>query len=157
MKHAWLTCNETLRFGAPCVVSVDCKRSDHMACACVVLHTHTIQIAVNTASQNGGESPSVTQLSGALEDLGTTQDILNFLFATMAVVAMFLCFFSLVASMVTNIREQTKEAGVLRALGLPYVHTAPWFLVEMSSQHSFQWLHDVVSIAACLLQSQAAH
>ena len=64
---------------------------------------------------------SVEQLSTDVQDLGTTQDIMNFLFATMASVALFLCFFSLMASMVTNIREQTKEAGVLRALGLTYV------------------------------------
>lgn len=34
--------------------------------------------------------------------------------------AMFLCLFSLLASMVTNIHEQTKEIGVLLALGLKY-------------------------------------
>ena len=76
----------------------------------------------------------VTELSNATADLGTTQDIMNFLFATVTVVALFLCFFSLMASMVTNIREQTKEAGVLRALGLKYVDifcvavTALWWL-----------------------------
>jgi len=68
----------------------------------------------------------VTELSNATADLGTTQDIMNFLFATVTVVALFLCFFSLMASMVTNIREQTKEAGVLRALGLKYVDSLAW-------------------------------
>lgn len=68
-----------------------------------------------------------------MQDLGTTQDIMNFLFATMASVALFLCFFSLMASMVTNIREQTKEAGVLRALGLTCVPALPCRLCRGAS------------------------
>lgn len=68
------------------------------------------------ATRSGGWE--VHNIEEDLDDLSITQTVLNFLFTTMSIVALFLCFFSLVASMVTNIREQTKEAGVLRALGL---------------------------------------
>jgi hypothetical protein len=38
---------------------------------------------------------------------------------TVSAFAMLICFFSLVSSMYTNVHEQTKEIGVVLALGLP--------------------------------------
>lgn len=89
--------------------------------------TLTARLAEATSDDREWE---VTELSNATADLGTTQDIMNFLFATVTVVALFLCFFSLMASMVTNIREQTKEAGVLRALGLNGARLVRVFVYE---------------------------
>jgi len=57
-------------------------------------------------------------VSDDLGDLASVLAATNFLFAVLAVVVMFLCFFSLLASVATNIREQQREIGVLRAVGL---------------------------------------
>jgi ABC-type antimicrobial peptide transport system permease subunit len=44
---------------------------------------------------------------------------MSYLFNFTTLVAMLISFFSLTASMFTNIREQSKEIGVLRAMGIP--------------------------------------
>eukprot|EP00948_MAST-09A_sp_MAST-9A-sp1_P003404 g3404.t1 len=66
------------------------------------------------------------------------QSILDLFFNSMTVVGMTLCFFSLVASMIKNIRDQHKEIGILRSLGLTknqlvrvYVYEA--FVITASS------------------------
>ncbi len=53
-------------------------------------------------------------------------------------ITMFLCFFSLSSSMSANIYEQSKEIGILRAMGLPrrrlyllYIYEA--FILVLSS------------------------
>ena len=51
-------------------------------------------------------------------DADTTVALLQLLFGGLALVAMALCFFSLLASMLANINEQKREIGVLRALGM---------------------------------------
>merc|ERR1712000_784603 len=48
----------------------------------------------------------------------TVDELMTYFFTTTTVVAMCVAFFSLIASMYANVREQTKELGVLRALGL---------------------------------------
>ena len=45
-------------------------------------------------------------------------DILNNIFAIAIGIMMFLCFFSLTASMSANLYDQSKEIGILRAMGL---------------------------------------
>eukprot|EP01102_Stenamoeba_stenopodia_P012723 TRINITY_DN4044_c0_g3_i1.p1 TRINITY_DN4044_c0_g3~~TRINITY_DN4044_c0_g3_i1.p1 ORF type:complete len:1119 (+),score=191.24 TRINITY_DN4044_c0_g3_i1:127-3483(+) len=59
-------------------------------------------------------------------DYNARTDIINlvdiaisFFFGFTIVIAMIICFFSLVSSMYTNVYEQAKEIGVLRALGMP--------------------------------------
>jgi ABC-type antimicrobial peptide transport system permease subunit len=42
---------------------------------------------------------------------------MKYIFSLTTLIAMFICFFSLMSSMFTNVYEQTKEIGVLRALG----------------------------------------
>ena len=44
--------------------------------------------------------------------------MLDFIFSCATYTALFLCVFSLIASMYTNIFEQSKEIGILRAMGL---------------------------------------
>ena len=45
-------------------------------------------------------------------------DIINAIFSTTIAIMMFLCFFSLTASMSANLYDQTKEIGILRAMGI---------------------------------------
>ena len=44
--------------------------------------------------------------------------MLNIMFSSTIAIMMFLCFFSLAASMSANLYEQSKEIGVLRAMGV---------------------------------------
>lgn len=50
--------------------------------------------------------------------LNTARTLINFFFLFTVVIALVICFFSLSSSMYTNIYEQSKEIGVLLALGL---------------------------------------
>ena len=72
----------------------------------------------------------VTELEAAIDGSTTTQTandshktidkvtrIMNDVFYGLISVTMFLCFFSLSASMSANLYEQKKEVGVLRAMG----------------------------------------
>lgn len=54
-----------------------------------------------------------------LEPLDDANTAMDFFFVFTVIVAMAISFFSLMSSMYTNILEQAKEIGVLRALGVP--------------------------------------
>jgi len=56
--------------------------------------------------------------------------VLDILFSTAGVIALTLCFFSLLASMTTNVLEQTKEIGVLRSLGFTNFEIGKTYLEE---------------------------
>lgn len=75
-------------------------------------------------------SYSMSDTSVDASELETTVTLLQLVFAVLALVAMVLCFFSLSASMLTNIREQTREIGVLRALGITRFATVRIYLHE---------------------------
>ena len=51
------------------------------------------------------------------ETLDTVGAILDAIFSVIIAITMFLCFFSLCSSMSANLLDQTKEIGVLRAMG----------------------------------------
>jgi len=53
-----------------------------------------------------------------LNNLDEVQMVLRVIFALVISITMFLCFFSLSASMSANLYQQTKEIGILRAVGL---------------------------------------
>ena len=55
----------------------------------------------------------------SLEPIRIAEVIMLYFFVFTLVVAMITCFFSLLSSMYANIAEQTKEIGVLRAVGMP--------------------------------------
>lgn len=58
--------------------------------------------------------------TGGLGDTTTTtkiSNILEYVFDTIIVLTMFLCFFALSANMSANLYEQTKEIGVMRSIG----------------------------------------
>ncbi|KAH7828187.1 putative efflux ABC transporter, permease domain containing protein [Monocercomonoides exilis] len=60
----------------------------------------------------------VWTLFNALDGFVLASDILNITFYAVTVLVMILCFFSLMSSMHTNVLEQAKEIGIMRALGL---------------------------------------
>ena len=61
---------------------------------------------------------SVESAATELAPVATVDTIMAYFFNLTTLVAMAVAFFSLVSSMYANVREQTKEIGVLRALGL---------------------------------------
>ena len=76
------------------------------------------------------------------------------MFAITTAIAMLICFFSLSSSMLTNINEQSKEIGVLRALGLKrfslrraYVYEA-WVILITSSGALLECVLGVLRVVA---------
>ena len=66
------------------------------------------------------------------------QTILNMIFNIIIAITMFLCFFSLSSSMTANLYEQSKEIGIIRAMGMTkwriiflYIYEA--FILVMAS------------------------
>mmetsp|Transcript_18017 Transcript_18017/g.30687 ORF Transcript_18017/g.30687 Transcript_18017/m.30687 type:complete len:222 (+) Transcript_18017:2753-3418(+) len=51
------------------------------------------------------------------ETIDEVSSILNWIFNVIIAITMFLCFFSLCSSMSANLLDQTKEIGILRAMG----------------------------------------
>jgi ABC-type antimicrobial peptide transport system permease subunit len=73
-----------------------------------------------------------------METLLEVEKILNIIFNVIIAITMFLCFFSLSSSMSANLYEQSKEIGVMRAMGLSkkrvyllYIYEA--FILVLSS------------------------
>lgn len=65
--------------------------------------------------------PNSVEIRKAYVDEDTNADVLkivDIVFYVTIGIMMFLCFFSLVASMTANIYDQTKEIGVLRSIGI---------------------------------------
>eukprot|EP01064_Diplonema_japonicum_P037734 TRINITY_DN893_c0_g1_i1.p1 TRINITY_DN893_c0_g1~~TRINITY_DN893_c0_g1_i1.p1 ORF type:complete len:1078 (+),score=231.55 TRINITY_DN893_c0_g1_i1:88-3321(+) len=60
----------------------------------------------------------------------TAGNILTLFFMVITMIAMTMCFFSLMASMYTNIYEQSKEIGILRSLGVSTFTTKQLYIYE---------------------------
>ena len=75
------------------------------------------QLLVGGVSRAGG-GIHIGSLADELEPIDTVNTIMAYFFNITTVVAMAVAFFSLVSSMYANVREQTKEIGILRAVGL---------------------------------------
>ena len=56
--------------------------------------------------------------------------LLNTLFYSIISITMFLCFFSLCASMAANLYEQKKEVGILRAMGFTRIRIKLLYFYE---------------------------
>jgi len=61
---------------------------------------------------------SVYNYYSAIDATVTADSAVTLFFYCSAALASIICFFSLISSMYTNIREQTKEIGIIRAIGL---------------------------------------
>ena len=70
-----------------------------------------------------------------------TLSMLNIIFSSVIVIMMFLCFFSLTASMSANLYDQSKEIGILRAMGVTKGRIRILYFYEAS----------IIVFASCLL------
>jgi ABC-type lipoprotein release transport system permease subunit len=73
-------------------------------------------LAAGAARAGGGVR--IESIADELSPVETVNTIMSYFFNITTVVAMAVAFFSLISSMYANVREQTKEIGVLRAIGL---------------------------------------
>ncbi len=90
-----------------------------------------VKRALIRAVEAGGV-PEVTVLDSrdSTNSLNTARQLINFFFLFTVVIALVICFFSLSSSMYTNIYEQSKEIGVLLALGMAKLRVARLFVWE---------------------------
>eukprot|EP01132_Coremiostelium_polycephalum_P001224 gene1224-1547_t len=76
-------------------------------------------IKQNLNQQIGAEQYNIADYYKKIEPNKTASTIIQYFFSFTTVIAMVISFFSLMSSMFTNIYEQTKEIGILRAIGIP--------------------------------------
>jgi ABC-type antimicrobial peptide transport system permease subunit len=65
----------------------------------------------------GPRGARVYDVNDELRPLNIASQVMDFFFIFTTTVAMAICFFSLVSSMYSNVNEQAKEIGILRAIG----------------------------------------
>ena len=65
-----------------------------------------------------GESVQVSETYIANNSMASALHLIDIIFSLTIAIMMFLCFFSLVASMSANLYDQSKEIGILRAMGV---------------------------------------
>jgi ABC-type antimicrobial peptide transport system permease subunit len=87
------------------------------------------------------ENIQIWDYSNVKRGLERTNALMNIVFSSATYIAMGLCFFSLVASMFTNIYEQSKEIGILRAVGM-----TQWQIIRLYVHEAF-----VLVLAASML------
>ena len=98
-----------------------------------------VRDALASAVSQAGSSWLVVDVRQGLEDLASALGVLDIVFSGLTAAAMFLCFFSLISAMSTNVMEQRREIGVLLALGIraralvrAYVHEATLLVMSAS-------------------------
>ena len=79
---------------------------------------------------NNNVKGNVFNLNDRLKQIESIVTTINFFFAALTAVGMTLCFFSLLASMIANIAEQTKDIAILRSLGLAQIDIILIFVLE---------------------------
>lgn len=89
-------------------------------------------------ASNDGVVVEIWEYNRSIEPIQTATEIMTYFFYFVAVLAMLVAAFSLVSSMFTNIHEQSKEIGVMRAIGVTKsmmfrVYAYEGFVVVMSS------------------------
>ena len=73
------------------------------------------------------------QENSKVDEIAKTEEIVKILelvFAITISIMMFLCFFSLSASMSANLYEQTKEIGILRSIGFTNIRIKLLYFYE---------------------------
>jgi ABC-type antimicrobial peptide transport system permease subunit len=107
----------------------------------------TIAKTVSSAIGKNNVQGRIFNLNDRLRQIESIVTTINYFFAALTVVGMTLCFFSLLASMIANITEQTKDIAILRSLGLTQSDIIQTFVLEAS----------VLVIASSLLGSVAGY
>ena len=79
------------------------------------------------------------------ESLAKADSVMALIFDSATYVAMGLCLFSLMASMFTNIYEQSKEIAILRAMGLP-----AWTVVRIYTYEAFVLVLGASLLGMCI-------
>ncbi|KAL9645766.1 hypothetical protein ABK040_003498 [Willaertia magna] len=67
---------------------------------------------------NQYNGPFIRDVKDEIQPIEIAVSVMNFFFLFTTLVAMTICFFSLVSSMYTNVNEQSKEIGILRSIGV---------------------------------------
>ena len=95
------------------------------------------------ASELGDANPGVgiDTMHTSLLDNKKLSKIINSIFYSVIAITMFLCFFSLCASMSSNLYEQKKEVAILRAIGITKIRVKLLYFYEAV----------IMVIASCLL------
>jgi ABC-type lipoprotein release transport system permease subunit len=119
---------------------------DRMRDALALAQSAARASALASAQRLGSGSPrgildwSVADVREEVADLSGALGALDAAFAALTAAAMFLCFFSLVSAMSTNVLEQSREVGVMLALGVraralvrAYVHEATLLVASAST------------------------
>ena len=78
----------------------------------------------------GDETVSVANQYSIIEGNQKALDLLDLIFYIVIGILMFLCFFSLQASMTANMYEQTKEIGILRSIGFTSYRLSTLYFYE---------------------------
>ncbi|CDW77763.1 family protein [Stylonychia lemnae] len=73
---------------------------------------------------------NVYNYNDGVENVQRMETILNMIFNVIIAITMFLCFFSLSSSMTANLFEQSKEIGIMRAMGLTKVRIILLYIYE---------------------------
>jgi ABC-type antimicrobial peptide transport system permease subunit len=95
------------------------------------------QVSLNVGSGNF----KTVILANTMNDMQTAGTILTFFFQFTELIALVVCFFALMSSTATNVFEQAKEIGILRAMGM-----AKWPI-----QRAFMWETLTVILTACVM------
>lgn len=82
------------------------------------LELDELRSIMQVAAARAGGGVRFEEASDKLKPVATVDTIMAYFFNITTVVAMAVAFFSLISSMYANVREQTKEIGVLRAMGM---------------------------------------
>ncbi len=90
----------------------------------------TIAKTLASAIGKNNVKGNVFNLNDRLKQIESIVTTINFFFAALTAVGMTLCFFSLLASMIANIAEQTKDIAILRSLGLAQIDIILIFVLE---------------------------
>lgn len=100
----------------------------------------------------GELDPIVSEASLSLFDfrtfrstLGKSDSVMDLIFTAATYIAMFLCLFSLMASVYTNIYEQSKEIAVLRAMGL-----TRWQIIRLYVYEAFVLVTAASILGVCI-------
>ena len=76
-----------------------------------------------------------------VDSIAGVKKIIDYIFSVIIAIMMFLCFFSLSASMSSNLYDQTKEIGILRSMGVTRIRITLLYFYEAL----------ILVFAACLL------